>query len=1231
MLDEVIAELSANEKHGADNQPFFEGRSFVNALWDRNDNFRGKVSLPAENSGVRRYLPNPNYRPQRVEPAGRPELAGLGTTREEIDAHWGPRGEHVVGRTTTLRALVDYLQTGRFGGEATGMLVVTGPAGSGKSAILSRLVLASDPGFAGRYPDLVTALGQVPAGLIDVAVHAQQRTTLEVALQLAEHLSIEGDLTSVDGIVNTIHSADLGSRCIVVDAIDESRDPLAMLRDLLHPLAMSSLRVLIGVRSVAGGDRRPRDAGGQLGDQHLLQLLSRYPLIDVSEDPNTTEDLSALAVHLLGVHPQARHVARLLASQAFPSFLLVRQIAGQLARDPGTDVDDARIARLVDAGVVGVLARDVINVVGHGNVEGRQKMTTLLRVAALSNGRGIPWQDLWTQLAGAIDPTGLTYTDGDVQRLATSTLRAHLRVGLEHDVTVYRPSHEKIREVLTDEPDKVAAGETGGEPEVRWPDPAEAHAGLLQEGLRLLREGASAGDAYLRENLPLHAADADMTQALLDAVDVLPVIHRTLLPVAAQARRLSGPGQRVARALAQIGHGWTNEAPIGNAASLRLAAASTAAPSPMAWTRTPQRPVRTLPVGSHATAVVAVPDVDGGHLLASAGFGGTVQLWDPTSGEVVGRPIDHGGRVSALAVVPDGAGGRLLASAGDGGVRLWDPTSGEVVGRPIDQGGRVSALAVVPDGAGGHLLASAGDAGTVKLWDPTSRKAVGRPIAHGTPVSALAVVADGAGRHLLASAGDAGTVKLWDLTSRKAVGRPIAHGGRVSALAVVPDGAGGHLLASAGNDRTVKLWDPTSGVAVGRPIDHGGRVSALAVVADRAGGHLLASAGNEGTVKLWDPTSGRVVGRPIAHGTPVSALGVVADGAGGHLLASAGNGGTVKLWDLTSGWAVGRPIAHGTPVSALGVVPDRAGGHLLASAGNGGTVKLWHPTIGEAVGRPIDHGGRLYALAVVPDRAGGHLLASAGYDGTVKLWHPTIGEAVGRPIDHGGCVNALTVVPDGAEGHLLASAGAGGVRLWDLTSRKAVGRPIAHGDYVNALTVVPDGAGGHLLASAGFGRTVKLWDPTSGEAVGRPIEHGGWVDVLAVVADGAGRHLLASAGSDGTVKLWDPTSGESVGRPIDHGGRVSALAVVADGAGGHLLASAGSGGTVRLWDPTSGAAVCSLTTTAAISSLAIWRFDRECWVAISWVDGGIGALRLDDLLTGSVGPSVGRSQRNAVR
>ena len=58
-----------------------------------------------------------------------------------------------------------------------------------------------------------------------------------------------------------------------------------------------------------------------------------------------------------------------------------------------------------------------------------------------------------------------------------------------------------------------------------------------------------------------------------------------------------------------------------------------------------------------------------GKLVASADSDGTIQLWDPATGQPAGPPLLARSSTSGVAISPDG---KLVASAGaDGTVRVW--------------------------------------------------------------------------------------------------------------------------------------------------------------------------------------------------------------------------------------------------------------------------------------------------------------------------------------------------------------------------------------------------------------------------------------------------------------------------------------------------------------------------------------------------------------------------------
>jgi WD40 repeat protein len=485
----------------------------------------------------------------------------------------------------------------------------------------------------------------------------------------------------------------------------------------------------------------------------------------------------------------------------------------------------------------------------------------------------------------------------------------------------------------------------------------------------------------------------------------------------------------------------------------------------------------------HASArggVVAVAFSPNGKLLATAsgrsGADGTVRLWNLAASRQV-KTLYTSTRYGAYGVAfsPDG---KLLASgSADGTVRLWDPVTGRLVGAPLQTGsgnlGGLNGVAFSPDG---KLLASSYVDGTVRLWDPVTGRLVGAPLQTGSGnlggVFALAFSPSG---KLLAGAVADGTVRLWNLVTGRPVGAPLqatsAQYG-VFAVAFSPDGK---LLASADGDGTVRLWNPVTGQLAGAPLQATSTLNGVAGVAFSPDGKLLASGGGDGTVRLWDPATGQPAGA-FLHASAQNGVSAVAFSPDGKLLATGGGDGTVRLWDPVTRSSVA--TIHATTSSVYGVdaVAFSPDGKLLAGAILDGTVRLWDPVTRSPVATIHTRtGGNIgvHWIAFSPD---GKLLAIGGGDGTVRLWNP----ATGRPADaprHATSnarygVHGVAFSPDGK---LLATAdGDGTVRLWNPATGQPVGAPI-QADALTGVSAVAFSPDGKLLASAGGDGTVRLW------------------------------------------------------------------------------------------------------------------------------------------------------------
>ncbi|HEX6077431.1 MAG TPA: ATP-binding protein [Micromonosporaceae bacterium] len=442
-------------------------------------------------------LPNPGHRREDNPPVPtRPGVQDLALRQQDLETHWGPKARGVAnadetgwlftGRREAMRRLTSFVQG------PPGTLLVTGVAGCGKSAILSRLVTLADARFRERYAaELAAEIDRVPdaippVGSIDVAVHATGKTAAEVVDQIRVALNTGGPPSWVrpdsrpGGVtgpppadpyearlaeVNAAIARRRDGVTIVVDALDESQDPLTLLRSLLSRLT-GDFRLVVGVRSPGIGAEQVLDSRHTLADTATAALRAEALACDA--EPYWSErDLGDYIAALLRADASrsspyrrkkglADRVGAAVATAVAPSYLAARIVARSLAtRHAVPDFSDPAWRAGAAADVAGLLREEMLN--GITDPGSRQRALHLLRAVAYAKGRGIPWQGVWPTVAVAVAGDGTSYSHDDIAWLLAQPLAGYLTRDVEDDVTVYRLFHDALTQALRGDPAKFLA------------------------------------------------------------------------------------------------------------------------------------------------------------------------------------------------------------------------------------------------------------------------------------------------------------------------------------------------------------------------------------------------------------------------------------------------------------------------------------------------------------------------------------------------------------------------------------------------------------------------------------------------------------------------------------------------------------------------------------------------------------------------------------------------------
>ena len=1031
------------------------------------------------------------------------QSAGL-TGERALKEHWDPRGRGVeraarpgwffTGRRQALSELVSWLTA--VPSAADNVRVVTGGPGSGKSAVLARLVTMSNPRYRADMPGSLAAddpVAALPANMITVAVHARAAPTEEIVKALATEAGApQADL---DGLIEGL----LGQPktfAIAVDALDEADDPPALalaLRRLASETADAGVRLLVGTRP-GGPHRRLITALG-------LSTRDDDPALIDLDNPRylSREDLAEYVrrrLLLIGVPPTperpdtpyqdredlADEVADAVADAAYPAFLIGQLVSRSLLLRGQPISPSDPMWRNFPTTVAAAMDQYLASL---GSQTFQDQVKDLLRPLAYARGDGLPLDDagLWPKLATVLARPGRSYTLADLDTLLDTAADYLIETVVTGQSTYYRLYHQALSDRLR---------------ELEHPRPVSAEQTIYQSLLNTVtfhsdggRDWATA-HPYLLSQLAGYAADVGQLTSLLDDPGFL---------VVADPAGLFGALQR------------GSQPPTGNAQIYRLAYPHLSRNADSSGERASY-----LQLAARRSQELLADQLD--RLpLRQPWTARWIRGRQPHPHYIAGR---HEDGVEAVAVGQRQGRAVIVSGSDDETVRVWDLESGEPVLGPLTGHDEAVGAVAVGERQGRPVIVSGSDDETVRVWDLESGELVLGPLTGHDGFVFAVVVGERLGRPVIVSGSDE-TVRVWDLESGELVLGPLTgHNSLVTAVAVT-ERDGRPVIVSGGGDQAVRVWDLESGEPIPGPLTgHDGAVDAIAVFGGQAR-PLIISGSEDWTVRVWDlETDKPALSSPAGHDGGVNAV-VIGKRRERRIVVSGGYDWTVRVWDMESGEPVLGPLTgHDGPVHAI-TVAVRDGRAVIVSGGFDESVRVWDLESGEPVLAPITgHEGAVYAVAV-GERHGRPVIVSGGYDRTVRMWDLESGELVLGPLTgHGAVVSALAIGERASRAVLLSGGLDGSVRVWDLESGEPVLAPITGNEGAVYAVAVGERHGRPVIVSGSGEETVRVWDLESGELVLGPLTgHDGTVVTVAVGKQHGQPVIISGSDDDRTVQVWD--------------------------------------------------------------------------------------------------------------
>ncbi|MEK0097991.1 ATP-binding protein [Streptomyces sp. A475] len=367
-------------------------------------------------------------------------------------AEQGELAWYFVGRDRERADIARWLRT-----ESSGLLVVTGRAGAGKSALLGNVIVHTHPDLRellirSGYLRELESDERPPDRVFDAVIHLTGASMGELVGRVAEFAGL-GERAEVGSTAQDIEWLvdGFGRRAepftMLVDALDEAQEPLDIAGSLLRRLAaLPGVRVVVGTRaSTQEGPDQP-----ETEDRDLLEALGMARLVAVLRDPEALGEYVRLrlthalvAADPVSVDAAARHI------QAYDRhFLYARLAVHEIVADPHLMTPEGNEA------LIELLRRDHRALFGAAVERLARRSATaepLLEALALARGRGLPRADrIWAIAAGALSD-GVPVTDLDIDDLLEAAA-PYVMLDSEHGQSVYRLAHRTFQEHFLNPP-----------------------------------------------------------------------------------------------------------------------------------------------------------------------------------------------------------------------------------------------------------------------------------------------------------------------------------------------------------------------------------------------------------------------------------------------------------------------------------------------------------------------------------------------------------------------------------------------------------------------------------------------------------------------------------------------------------------------------------------------------------------------------------------------------------
>ncbi|MBL9183917.1 MAG: protein kinase [Verrucomicrobiaceae bacterium] len=390
---------------------------------------------------------------------------------------------------------------------------------------------------------------------------------------------------------------------------------------------------------------------------------------------------------------------------------------------------------------------------------------------------------------------------------------------------------------------------------------------------------------------------------------------------------------------------------------------------------------------------------------------GICHVWNLQEPQQPARELAHKQAISSIDI--DEKGELVVVASNEGHGQVWDVTTLQPVGKPIEVDETDKGLSCISLHRDRELVAVGTNGGTVWVGKYQTEELIAAPLTHPGAVLKVHMAQDGQSVHV----GDAaGYMHAWNLSNSQPLHPPQAHDGEI--VAAKTSAASG-LVASVSKHGEVQVWNSRTGERLSQRLQHS--VSAVSITDDCS---MLTLAPNmESFIQVWniyEAMSGRVYvdspDKPLVPKPepPEKAPRFVRDSKAAawnrsqsHIIA-ADVDGNVAVFAGSECVNYGKPFRHPPAVGAVALTKD---GKTGITSGRDQVVRVWNVETGEAIAA-MPHNSFVEVLALAPDD---ETLATFTEKGDMRVWRFRTGEGLTPAIRHGTGFVQARVSDDGKE------------------------------------------------------------------------------------------------------------------------------------------------------------------------------------------------------------------------